>query len=124
MKKGGTFLILMLTIAFVGFTAGILVGRNIQREPVSIQLSTESVTQNTELITEHSSTVPHDRININTASEAILDTLPGIGPVLAKRIVSYRQENGPFQQVTDISYVEGIGPEKLLAILDFITVED
>ena len=63
-------------------------------------------------------------ININTASENILDTLPGIGPVLARRIVEYREEHGPFENTTDLTLVEGIGAEKLIAILDLITVED
>ena len=123
MKKGGTFLLLGLTIAFVGFIIGMLVGRSIHREPVTIQLATES-TRTTVESESGESTIPDERINVNTASEKILDTLPGIGPVIAKRIVEYRQEHGPFQEPTDLSRVEGIGPEKLLAILDFITVED
>ena len=121
MKKGGTFLLLGLTIAFLGFIVGMLVGRSIHREPVTIQLTTESTAFMT---VDDNSTAPAERININTASEEVLDTLPGIGPVIAKRIVKYRKEQGPFQKTTDLSYVEGIGPEKLLAILDFITVED
>lgn len=123
MKKGGTILLLGLTIAFIGFIIGMLVGRNIHKEPVTIQLTTES-TNHTVVTLDSGSTVPAERININTASEKVLDTLPGIGPVLASRIVEYRQEHGPFQQTTDLSCVEGIGPEKLLAILDLITVED
>ena len=121
MKKGGTFLLLGLTIAFLGFIAGMLVGRYMHREPVTIQLTTEPAAVAT---VGGKSTVPAERININTASEKMLDTLPGIGPVIAKRIIEYRQEHGPFQQTTDLSWVEGIGPQKLLAILDFITVED
>lgn len=123
MKKGGTFLLVGLTIAFLGFVIGMLVGRNIQSQAISIQLSTHAT-----LVETQSASVPNvvnasGLININTASEAILDTLPGIGTVLAGRIVEYRQEHGPFEKTTDLSSVEGIGPEKLLAILDLITVE-
>ena len=124
MKKGGTFLLIGLTLAFTGFLAGMLVGRNIQSKPVSIELATQpAITQS---ITDPATSAINSSglININTASESILDTLPGIGKVLAARIVAYRQENGPFEKTTDLSLVEGIGQEKLLAILDLITVED
>lgn len=124
MKKGGTFLLLGLTIAFVGFVIGMLVGRHIQREPVTIQLATEASTQYILETNGSDASTPAQRININTASEKMLDTLPGIGPVLAKRIVEYRQANGPFARTTDLAAVEGIGSEKLLALLDFVTVED
>ena len=124
MKKGGSFLLLGLTILFVGFIAGLLVGRTIQSEPISVQVAHFPTEEGS--ITEPTGNPESDtdKININTASEALLDTLPGIGKVLAKRIVEYRQEHGPFQQIIDLSHVEGIGSEKLLSLLDLITVED
>lgn len=124
MKKGGTILLCILTIAFVGFIAGMLVGRNIGKEPATIQISTEPSALQTQPTLEQSSVISEDRININTASAKVLDTLPGIGPVLAQRIVEYRQTHGPFEHTSDLSKVEGIGPEKLLSVLDYITVED
>jgi comEA protein len=57
-------------------------------------------------------------ININVATTAELETLDGIGPVLAQRIVSYRQQNGPFTCVDDLDAVSGIGPKRLAAIRD------
>lgn len=61
-------------------------------------------------------------VNINTATEAELEALPGIGPSLAARIVEHRESNGPFEAVEDILNVTGIGDAKLEAIRELITV--
>lgn len=65
---------------------------------------------------------PAPKININQADEAMLDELPGIGPVIAKRIVAYRKENGPFATVDDLAAVSGIGPALLADLRDLVTV--
>lgn len=62
------------------------------------------------------------RIRINSADAAELEALPGIGPVLAERIVAYRQEMGPFERVEDLLEVSGIGEAKLAALRDAILV--
>jgi competence ComEA-like helix-hairpin-helix protein len=62
------------------------------------------------------------RININTASRAELETLSGIGPVKAQAIIDYRDANGPFRTVEQLTDVMGIGPATLAAIIDHITV--
>jgi competence protein ComEA len=61
-------------------------------------------------------------INLNTATLADLDTLPGIGPALAQRIVSYRDAHGGFRTVDDLQNVPGIGPKKLAELRDLVTV--
>lgn len=61
-------------------------------------------------------------ININTASQTELESLPGIGPTLAQRIIEYRKENGPFQRIEDIMEVQGIGEATFERIKDHITV--
>ena len=61
-------------------------------------------------------------ININTASEADLEELPGIGPVLAQRIVDYRTEQGPFPTVDALDDVSGIGPATMEDLRPLITV--
>lgn len=63
-------------------------------------------------------------ININTASAEELEALPGIGPVIAQRIVDYRTERGPFQTIEEITGVSGIGPARFAQIKDLISVED
>lgn len=61
-------------------------------------------------------------LDLNRASVAELEKLPGIGPVLARRIVEWRETHGPFQSVQDLLHVPGIGPKTLEKILDKITV--
>lgn len=52
-----------------------------------------------------------ERIHINTATAADFESLPGIGPTLAARIIAYRDANGPFASVEDLMNVNGIGPK-------------
>lgn len=61
-------------------------------------------------------------ISVNTASAPELERLPGIGPVIALRIVEYRAQNGPYQRLEDLLEVEGIGPSKLESLQDYVRV--
>lgn len=61
-------------------------------------------------------------LDLNLATEADLDTLPGIGPVLAARIVAYREQSGPFQSVDQLLEVSGVGPAVLGGLEGLIRV--
>ncbi|HLB61359.1 MAG TPA: ComEA family DNA-binding protein [Actinomycetota bacterium] len=61
-------------------------------------------------------------VNLNTATAEQLETLPGIGEVLAQAIVDYRSENGPFATVEQLEDVSGIGPSILENVRDLVTV--
>ena len=63
------------------------------------------------------------KVNINTADATALESLPGIGPSLAQRILDYRQAHGPFARIEDIQEVSGIGPATFAKIQDLITTE-
>ena len=65
---------------------------------------------------------PGAPINLNTATEADLDTLPGIGPALAQRIIDYRTQHGAFRSVDELRNVSGIGDAKFAEIKDLVTV--
>ena len=67
-------------------------------------------------------TAPVFPININTATAEELDLLPEIGPVLAQRIVAYRNAFGDFESIEDLLRVNGIGEKTLDKIRDYITV--
>jgi competence protein ComEA len=62
------------------------------------------------------------RVRVNQADAAELDALPGVGPVLAERIVAHRDDNGPFGSVEDLLDVPGIGESKLEAMRESIVV--
>ncbi len=63
------------------------------------------------------------RININTASATELDSLPGIGPVYAGRIIEYRTSHNGFKNIAEIQNVKGIGPKTFEKMQDKITVQ-
>lgn len=63
-------------------------------------------------------------VNLNAADAEALTALPGIGEELARRIVEYREEHGPFASVEDLTEVSGIGQGKLAALEGLVTVED
>ncbi len=67
--------------------------------------------------------LPKDKINVNSATAEKLAELPGIGPVLAERIVQYRNDNGFFTSPEELVNVKGIGEKKLAAMLPFVKVE-
>jgi competence protein ComEA len=63
---------------------------------------------------------PEPLVSINTAAAEELQTLPGIGPGTAQRIIHYREENGLFQELQDLMRVKGIGPGRYEALKERI----
>ena len=127
---------LCLTLLFASFTLGFLAGRSTAPGDVIIT-QLPQVTQapdrampvlppepaETAAPSQEAASGSSGLININTATAAQLDTLPGIGPVLAQRIIDYRQANGPFTSLSQLMLVEGIGEKRLADILPLITIE-
>jgi competence protein ComEA len=61
-------------------------------------------------------------VDLNQATQRQLDVLPGIGPVLASRIVEYRQRHGGFHSINELRAVSGIGSKRYAAMKDMVTV--
>jgi len=61
-------------------------------------------------------------VNLNTASTAQLETLPGVGRAIAERIVEYREKNGGFKKVEDLMNVRGIGEKSFLNLKPLVTI--
>ncbi len=91
-------------------------------EKIYVPREGETVEQTTSgaLLTEQGSV--RQKININTATAAELDTLPGIGPAIAQRIIDYRTEHGPFRTIADLQKVSGIGERRYEQIKDLVTI--
>lgn len=64
-----------------------------------------------------------EKININKAAQTEIETLPGIGPSTALKIINYRNEHGKFKNIEDIKNVSGIGDSKFENIKEYICVE-
>jgi competence protein ComEA len=62
------------------------------------------------------------KVNINTASESDLETLPRVGPTMAKRIIAWREANGRFATIEDLMSVTGIGEKTFAELKDLVTV--
>jgi competence protein ComEA len=61
-------------------------------------------------------------VNVNSATAAQFEALPGIGPSMAQRIVSYREKNGPFKKLEDLMNVQGIGEKSFLKLRPYLSV--
>lgn len=152
MKNSITAILLSVTLAFAAFTAGYFLGQhsngpdiNISGIPLPTQPSTPATASTSPTSPSHASTPVHEAtdpsdvpateptsqptepdvtfpLDINTATLEQLQLLPGIGPVLAQRIIDYRNEIGGFTCVEELDEVKGIGQKILEKLLDLITV--
>ena len=67
-------------------------------------------------------TAPAAPVSLNSATAEQLDTLDGVGPVTAQKIIAWREEHGGFRSVDDLGQVPGIGPKRLAALRDHVQV--
>lgn len=64
-----------------------------------------------------------DRVELNSADQAALETLPGVGPRTAELIIEYRNENGGFEKIEDLMNVRGIGERTFLRLRELVRVD-
>ena len=84
--------------------------------------TTEKSQNTTSISTNVTEKNQNTKVNINTATQTELETITGIGPSTASKIIKYRSENGKFKNINDIKNVSGIGDAKFNSIKDEITV--
>lgn len=126
------FAAIFVLIVAVFFTGGYFLGRGSVSGDVVIEPQSgvttpadyfEEAGADNETATEPVMLSPGETVNINTADKTQLEALPGIGSVLAQRIVEYREANGSFAVTEDIMEVEGIGSGKYDDIKNLIKVK-
>jgi len=120
-RISGIIFCILLTVSV--FVLGYLIGANQNTKSVKVTYasSVETTKENVE-VREEEQTGEDGRIDLNTADQAQLETLPGIGPELASRILEYRAENGGFESVEELKNVNGIGEVRYSEIADLVTV--
>lgn len=114
-EKGGStyFFLALVTLAFLAAALCLTSGAN--------RAGREDYTVQTERSTEEEVAPVRVLVNINTATAEELETVTGIGPVLAQAILDYRAEHGDFRTLDELLEVRGIGSAKLDAMRDEIT---
>ena len=114
----------VLTALFAGLTLGLFLGRNPAGGSVTVSVPAQAQSAAAAADTQPEPSAQEDAlpVDINSANVTDLAQLPGIGEVLARRIVDYRTIHGRFTAVEQLTNVEGIGEGKLEAILEQITI--
>ena len=141
-NKGNKYInIIVIICLLLGCTFGFLVGVNIsnvkaklvtvvdaekeyiQTKLIEVPVITQSVNINTEIKEENKNKEDKFKININTASLKELDSLPGIGEGLANNIITYREENGVFTNITQLMNVPKIGTSTFEKIKNEVVID-
>ena len=127
MKKQRVPILVTITFVFAAFTAGLYLGRSNQASPITVSIPPSLQTAPTEAPSTNE-TIPEETvgivfpIDINRADKEEFMALPGIGDVLAQRILAYREQEGPFESVEELLNVEGIGKKRMEDMLELITI--
>ena len=94
-----------VTAAFLLLVIGVKIGARHRSVPVTVTTAQQTAERE---LPVRSAAAESELVNLNTAAPEELQTLTGVGPVLAERIVEYREENGPFERIEDVTKVQGI----------------
>ena len=136
-RQERTAIVLLIIALFTGLAVSSFRHRQISHEMSTLTAEDSSLIRQIEELSENhvsSETGPDSLsdsssrqsffpMNVNTATAAELQKLPGIGPVISARIVDYRRIHGPFSSPDSLLNVNGIGPSKLQKITNYILVE-
>ena len=116
--------LVLCTVVFLLLIAAYFAGRNFSGTVIYDAPPEAAAQEQIQTDSKPASSAAIHAVNINTANSTELETLPGIGPVLAERIVAYRQEHGAFRTIDQIKDVDGIGEATFAEIKSQITVGD
>ena len=80
-------------------------------------------TENGDNVIEKTPNSNNSKVNINTGGVEELKALPGVGDLLAQKIIDYREENGKFKTIDDLKNVSGIGDKKFESMKEYVSVK-
>lgn len=115
--------VLAATLLFLALSLGFHLGQRRSPAAFSVRTAAEAPAATPELRAALPEPEAEETVNLNTADALRLCTLPGIGTTLAERIIAYREENGPFERIEDITKVSGIGSSTFDKLRSRITVD-
>lgn len=127
MRKPKYSPLVIFTLMFMAFTLGFLMGRMTHRTAITVNVPVSMLTEPTRAPKKVPDAVPPAirvtfPIDINRANKEMLMQLPGIGEVMAQRIIDYRDKHGAFSTVEELLNVDGMGMKKLDKIWDLIMI--
>lgn len=123
MKNPGVICLFVVVCMFLSLLFGFFLGRNANSAPIQVsKLDTAPSVTEASQAEQATESTGITMVDINSADLAELQTLPGIGPVLAQRILDYRRENGPFESFSELANVEGIGAGIMAQIAEYVIV--
>lgn len=115
MKKGGNILMIVCSLSLM-LVLGVFIGRNTNSDKVTLKENTVPISETVKM------SISDYRLDINKATKIQLMELPGIGEIIADRIIAYRTDNGAFSSIDDLLNVQGIGSTKLQRIEGYIRI--
>lgn len=129
MKKPQIPILVFVTVVFAAFTLGFFLGRNQDQNPVQLSVLPQMTAPRNPTVPTETEDPPDSReptvhfpIDLNSATMEELMALPGIGETYARRILDYREKNGPYRAVEELLNVDGIGESRLESIYDLVTI--
>ena len=126
MRKPKLSVLVLITLLFVVFTGGYLLGISQRKSHITVSVSREIQEKPLKTATDEIAATEEKHtvfpVALNYADKEDLMTLPGIGDVLAQRILDYRKAHGKFSSVEELLNVEGIGQKRLEQMLNLIVI--
>lgn len=119
MKNQKAIPVILLCVLFAVFLCGIFIGRATSHYPIDLTENPSHTSANS--ITSYELIID-SKMNINVATVEDLMLIPSIGEITAQNIVAYREAHGAFQSLSDLSKVEGLGADRILQLIDYITI--
>lgn len=120
MKKQKDTVFIGICVLFTVFLCGIFIGRASYRYPVDLTSAADE--SFSESMSKTNDLFIGKKMNINVATAEDLMLIPSVGETTAQSIVDYRSKHGTFQSLAELGNVDGLGSDRILLLIDYITI--